>query len=239
MNDPHGFHALLFPHAGGSAAVMHNFSAALKKYFSVHTMELPGRGKRRKERLLYKIDDAIADFATKVPSQGALTFIGHSLGAYLAYMMARYVRCRQPGRQVNLVVISNLPIHLRKCFCEIRQGETSEDKLLDFATYAGGIPDWLKDEPELRSQFLQVLAADLSIADSINQNQDRQLENIPLFVIYGNDDPLLDERVLEWSQYGPGIFKVLSLSGGHFILSDRGEEIAHQIINFVHSQKIN
>ncbi|MDE1477850.1 alpha/beta fold hydrolase [Xenorhabdus bovienii] len=229
-------HLVMFHHAGGNAASMSEFAKGFIDDFNVIQLEMPGRGRRRQESLLYHADQVIEDFASRIPTQGKIILLGHSLGAYIAYLMAAYCRVQSHQRQIILVAISNSPIHCRQRFSYLNSGETTHQQLLQFAKFADQLPDWLRQDPLLLQQFLQVLEADLNVANSINPAQSAPLDNIPLLVIYGTNDPLLPTPPLRWQECTRQAFHLIKLPGGHFILSQQGPQIQKIITDFIGKQ---
>ncbi|SJN57849.1 Thioesterase domain protein [Vibrio ruber DSM 16370] len=96
-------HIILFHHAGGNAASLNMFALHFKQEFNVTMMEMPGRGRRRLEALKETSEQIINDFAKSIPAEGRLILVGHSLGAYMAYLMAGYFRKEMPEREFSLV----------------------------------------------------------------------------------------------------------------------------------------
>ncbi|HEL9845237.1 TPA: hypothetical protein U0R39_005554, partial [Klebsiella pneumoniae] len=99
-------HIAMFHHAGGNAAALD----VLEKHFSnfnVSKFEMPGRGRRRQEALLTDINKVIKDFFPQLPRHCPIIFMGHSLGAYVAYVMAKKYRFNDARQKSMLVVIGN------------------------------------------------------------------------------------------------------------------------------------
>ncbi|MBQ4796782.1 alpha/beta fold hydrolase, partial [Pectobacterium versatile] len=91
-------HMVLFHHAGGNASSMQAIARRFSSAFSTMLMEMPGRGRRRQEALMYDVGAIVDDFAARIPEQGRLILVGHSLGAYIAYLLARHCRRITPER---------------------------------------------------------------------------------------------------------------------------------------------
>lgn len=63
--------------------------------------------------------------------------MGHSLGACIAYVMAKTYRFYDTRQKSMLVVIGNEPIHCRKFFDFTESSEIAKDSLLNFANHLG------------------------------------------------------------------------------------------------------
>jgi surfactin synthase thioesterase subunit len=81
----------LFPHAGGSASFYLPVSRALAPVADVIALQYPGRQERRKEKCLDSIDemaDRMAEILVPLADR-PLVFFGHSMGALIAFEIAR------------------------------------------------------------------------------------------------------------------------------------------------------
>ncbi|WP_338804341.1 alpha/beta fold hydrolase [Xenorhabdus griffiniae] len=215
---------LMFHHAGGNSSIFSDFAKRCFDDFNVIQLEMPGRGRRRHEPLMYCVDHVIKDFASQVPPQGDIVLFGYSLGAYIAYVMASYCRKLSPKRKIILVVISNEPIHCRRKF-SLGAGEFTHQQLLKFTTKLGQLPKWLREESTMLQSFLNVLEADLCVANSISAELSSPLNDIPILVVYGNNDPLLPTPPLRWRECTQKTFNIIEVSGDHFILSEQETQI--------------
>ncbi|VXD08449.1 Surfactin synthase thioesterase subunit [Enterobacterales bacterium 8AC] len=230
-------HIAMFHHAGGNAAALN----VLEKHFSnfnVSKFEMPGRGRRRQEALLTDVNQVIKDFCPQLPRHCPIIFMGHSLGAYIAYVMAKRYRFYDARQKSMLVVIGNEPIHCRKFFYFTESSEISKDSLLNFANHLGQLPDWLRREPILLAQFLRVLSADLQVANSISEEDSAALDDIPVLAFYGREDSLFPSPPERWQECTLQPFRLEGISGGHFISEAQAHEISELTIHFIRENKV-
>ncbi|PHM72168.1 thioesterase II family protein [Xenorhabdus sp. KJ12.1] len=234
-------HLIMFHHAGGNSSIFYDFTKYCSNDFNIIQLEMPGRGKRRLEPLMYHIDDIIEDFSSRIPTNGNIVLFGYSLGAYIAYVISAYCRKKESKRNILLVVISNEPIHCRNkfSFLGIGKQEYQQKMLLQFIQKLGAIPEWLKNSPTMLQRFLRVLEADLYVADSISEEQSFPLDNIPILAMYGNKDPLMNTPPYRWKECTRHKFNLVEVLGGHFILSEKGFEIYKSMIDFIHAITFN
>jgi medium-chain acyl-[acyl-carrier-protein] hydrolase len=87
-----------FPYAGGGASVFLPWSNRIGKDVDVWPIQLPGRENRVSEPCLVSVDDVVTGIADDpdLGFTGRFAFFGHSLGAIIAYEVAR--RLRERGR---------------------------------------------------------------------------------------------------------------------------------------------
>src|SRR5580693_3664644 len=98
---------ICFPHAGGSASYYFPVSAALSPNIEVLAVQYPGRQDRRNEKNLEDIGE-LADraFEAVVPwSKGPVALFGHSMGAIVAFEVARRLE-RNAGISLLALIVS-------------------------------------------------------------------------------------------------------------------------------------
>jgi surfactin synthase thioesterase subunit len=229
------------PHAGGSASDLLDIAKLLCPADQRHLMELPGRGRRRRDPLVYDADAAIDDLEAQLAARFAkaqvspdvpVLFFGHSFGGYLAWILAGRHQRRNPGSAVLVVALSNEPPHMRRNFHSALSSDVSEQastsQLLHFITELGGVPDSIRDTPELLERFYPLLIADLSVADSLPRALDQLRDTLPLVLAHGKDDPIT-ENWAAWADLTTGPHVRLVLPGGHFVVFDSSSALAQAI----------
>jgi surfactin synthase thioesterase subunit len=93
-----------FPYAGGSAAIFREWPREFPESVQVCNVELPGRGRRLFEPpftsmgpLVEEAARALADYLDR-----PFAIFGHSLGALVAFELARYLRVACGARPTHL-----------------------------------------------------------------------------------------------------------------------------------------
>jgi medium-chain acyl-[acyl-carrier-protein] hydrolase len=209
-----------FPHAGGTAAAFRRWPALLGDLVEVVAVELPGRGTRHAERPPATVADAFAAALAAVPPglpAGGYVLFGHSLGALYAFEVARHLAAA--GRPPALLVVSGRngpsrpaeipPLH------QLPDGEFL-DRLASF----GGIPDLVRNEPDLLRLFLPVLRADLRAAETYTRTPGAPLP-CPILAVHGTTDPLVSgPHVAAWQDETTAACTTAELPGGHFCLDE-------------------
>ncbi|CAM8523509.1 thioesterase II family protein [Enterobacter asburiae] len=230
-------HIAMFHHAGGNAAALNVLEEKFSN-FKVIKFEMPGRGRRRQAPLLTNVNQLTKDFFPQLPRHCPIIFMGHSLGAYIAYVMAKKYRSHDARQKILLVVIGNEPIHCRQFFDFTESSENSKDSLIKFANHLGQLPDWLQSEPVLLEQFLRVLSADLQVANSISEEESGTLDDIPVLALFGKEDPLFLSPPQRWQECTLQPFRLEEVPGGHFISEDQAHEISELTKHFIKENKI-
>ncbi|MFI6475750.1 thioesterase II family protein [Streptomyces sp. NPDC050516] len=207
-----------FPHAGGSASFYFPVSAQLASVAEVFAVQYPGRQDRRKE----VGPSDIADFADQVydalrPALTArpTTFFGHSMGATLAFEVAR--RLEADGGELAHLFASGrrAPSRIRD---ENVHRKTDEGIVGELKLLAGTDTALLGDEEILR-MILPAIRSDYQAIETYRCAPDVTVR-APLTVLTGDSDPKtsLDEAEA-WRGHTTGPFDLRVYPGGHFYLT--------------------
>lgn len=211
------------PHAGGSASFFLPVSAALSPGVDVVAIQYPGRQDRRTEQPIADmmvLADRVHEILRHQP-QMPLTLFGHSMGAILAFEVARRleaagvppVRLFASGRRAPSTYRDEA-IH--------RRGDAG---ILAELQRMNGTASSVLDDDEMIRAALPALRADFLAVETYAGAEDRTV-GCPVTVLTGDDDPktTLDEA-MAWERHTSGPFEFRVFSGGHFFLVERSDEI--------------
>jgi medium-chain acyl-[acyl-carrier-protein] hydrolase len=209
---------LCVPHAGGSARVFHGLGLALPGTRMV-PLELPGHGRRMGEPLGSDFGAALDDLVrhSAEHTRGPYVLLGHSLGAMLAFELARH--WTSSGRPPTALVLvgRNSPTWPR-LLPLIHRLDTPA--FMAAIRELGGTPPQLFDSPELVELFAPLLRADLTISETYRLLPGGMLD-CPLWICAGAGDTMVDKLGMrDWSRYTTGRVVVEELPGGHFVLDE-------------------
>lgn len=218
-----GVRLVTLPHAGGSASFFFPLSRALAPEVEVLAVQYPGRQDRRAEPCVDDLD-TLADLisAELLPLAGRpLALFGHSLGAVLAYEVAR--RLERGGVPPHTLVVSG-----RRAPADQR-GEgvhlLSDDALLKTVTELAGEELPVPDE-EVLAAALPSLRADYRAVETYAYRPGPPL-TVPVLALTGDRDTrATPEEARAWSRYTTGPFGLRVFDGGHFYLARRPGQVA-------------
>jgi medium-chain acyl-[acyl-carrier-protein] hydrolase len=205
-----------FPYAGGGASMFRPWTTALAPAIDVYPIQLPGREGRWLEPPLTQIS-ALAPMLSKGLKPLLLppyAFFGHSMGAFVAFELARQLRRDSlPGPAVLIVSGARAP--------QIPDPDPPThglpaDQLLDGLRRLEGIPDELWNHPELVALLLPTLRADLTMCETYVYRDEPPLD-CPL-VAYGGqrDDKVPLEHLTQWKLQTAAPFELRIFPGNHF-----------------------
>jgi medium-chain acyl-[acyl-carrier-protein] hydrolase len=211
---------LCFPCAGAGASLYQSWIGALGPEIDVWPIELPGRESRWGEPLIVRMAPLVQRLVHDLESalEPPFSFFGHSMGAFIAFELARKLR-RDGGPLPTRLIVSaarapqipdsDQPLHAKP-----------DAELLKEIRRLNGIPASLLDTPDLVKILLPTLRADLAVCETYTY-RDRGEPPLSCSVsAYGGaDDHAVPRHFLAgWRHQTTADFNVRIFPGGHFFL---------------------
>ncbi|MCX5375321.1 thioesterase II family protein [Streptomyces sp. NBC_00091] len=208
-----------FPHAGGAASLYRDWSDGLPSGIEVLAARLPARQDRFREPPVEHMDelaDRIAE-ALRPLLDLPYAFFGHSLGADVAYEVARRLEREHAGSPERIFVSGAPAPHIS----EPVDVDSYDDPALVAEIQRLGAPHTeLLDDPELAALLLPSLRADYRLSARYRPTL-AELDPVraPITALVGDADPLVPvEDALQWSRLTTGGFNHRVYPGDHFYL---------------------
>jgi surfactin synthase thioesterase subunit len=210
-----------FPCAGGNPFRFLRWQTLLDSAVEVCAVQLPGRGSRLTEapyRSFPPLIKALSEVIFGEETQ-RFAFFGHSLGALIAFELARYCTSR------GLLTAE----HLFVSGCDAPQYGYTSPRLHDLPDAAfkealrryNGTPAEVLANQELLALLLPVIRADFALAETYEYAPSTAL-NIPITVLAGTlDDQVVPEQVEGWRQETTAKCRVRWLEGDHFFVDSK------------------
>ena len=177
---------------------------------------LPGRGARIAEAPFQRMAPLIQSLAAAIEPylEQPFAFLGHSLGAIVAFELARELRRRKlPLPRLLIVSAARAPQFRRN---HVPPPEPSDEELLREAD--------LPDDAAIRHAVLPALRADTHLYRHYIYTEDAPLP-VPIRAYGGLDDPHISRTHLEaWREQTTESFAVRQFPGGHFYLKEHRAE---------------
>jgi len=207
-----------FPYAGGSAMVYRSWAEKLPDNVELVAIQLPGRGSRRKEQPLSKLSELVEllGLALAGSLNKRFAFFGHSMGALVAFELARLLRREGRALPIHMFISGRSAPQLNRCHAPLYNLPASE--LLKEITELDGTPRELLEHPELMELMLPLLRADFSICDTYEYTDAEPLA-CPISAFGGFQDTGVPRENLEaWREQTSSSFTLRMLTGNHFFL---------------------
>jgi surfactin synthase thioesterase subunit len=216
------------PFAGGSSYSYRELQRYVDDFVRIVALDLPGRGRRFSEPLLTNVHDMVDDVFGQIRDRlnGAYAIYGHSLGAYVGYLLVkRIIHERCP-----------LPLHL---FVSGREGPSVRGKEKDrhllpraefievLKRFEGTTREVLENQ-EMMDLFEPVLRADFQALDTYAYEECEPFD-VPITVMRGSDEHVMREDALRWQDESTKKVSLLEFSGGHFFIFLHAPEICRML----------
>jgi surfactin synthase thioesterase subunit len=207
---------LVLPHAGGNAHGYVQLRAFLPDSVQLLIGQYPGRGARFTEALPRHMDDLAEPIVASLPPDtDDLVVLGHSMGALVAFEVARALT--QAGRPPRAFIASACRAPFLPNPSPVRPHALSDDQLVKVIQARGGTDDGILDEPELREILLPSIRADFAIDDAYQSAGPANSLPCPVTVLGGDADPVVPLQALSrWCEITGHPAALRLLPGGHF-----------------------
>lgn len=214
-----------FSYAGGGAAVYRPWALTLPPSVDVAAVVLPGRESRLREAQLRRMSDLLAALvpALEPHLDRPFAFFGHSMGALVAYELARTLQ--QHGRPVphRLLLSGRRAPHLPEPEPPIHHLDDDAFVTAIQRRY-NGIPPEVLQHRELLELLLPSLRADMAVIETHRPYESArppvQFAG-PISVFGGQDDTRATRQELEgWQAHTRERLVLRQFPGGHFYFND-------------------
>jgi surfactin synthase thioesterase subunit len=208
---------ICFPYAGGGMAAFRAWRDAFTDTVELRVAQLPGRAARWREERFERMPPLIATLAEVIGPllDRPFAFFGHSLGAVVAFEVARCLRERGVAPS-HLFVSGNIAPDLPYPTAPIHQ--LPEDAFLAELRKLHGMPQAVLDSKELLDLMLPVVRSDFALLETYQYEPQAPLP-CPITAFGGSEDPRTTQEGLErWRAQTVGPFHLVMLPGDHFFM---------------------
>lgn len=211
-----------FPFAGGGAISYRGLGNRFGG-INVSTLELPGRGTRFSEPLLYELDHIVDDLFGRIKHRldNGYAFFGHSMGATVAYALTRRIIEEGLPQPKTLFLSGSRGPSLRR---NERRHLLPQKEFFDMLKALGGCPEEILRERELMELYEPVLRADFAVIDT-NRHRESPPLDIPMVIFNGADDSVSADEAREWRRESTRAIRYFEFPGDHFFIFRHWESI--------------
>ena len=211
------FRLFCFPRAGGGASSFRSWPEHCHEEIEVTLVQPPGRENRLREKPLQSMGTLVSSVA------GAMTefldrpyaLFGHSLGAKVAFEVARELRRRELPLPVHLFVAASSGPQVRWRHSLLHPLD-DYDLLQEIQRRYGGIPQEVLADQELCALLMPGLRADLTVIETYQYTEESPLF-LPITCLCGSADWMTPEsEASDWRHQTSSRFRLEVFPGGHF-----------------------
>jgi medium-chain acyl-[acyl-carrier-protein] hydrolase len=216
----------VFPGAGRGPATYRSWSAHLPTGVELCIVHLPGRERRWNEPPFFRFDDlcrTVARALTPALDQ-PFAFLGHSLGALIAFEVGRRLRSSIRVEPRALFVAAHRAPHIPNRLPKIADVPDAEF-VSAIEARQGGQPPVATAQRELVDVMLPTLRADYRVAEEYDYIAAPPLA-CRISAFGGLDDPGVTEDDLDgWRHHTSSTFRLRMMPGGHFFIDRRAATV--------------
>ena len=213
------------PFAGGGASIYRAWATMLPSWIEVCPIQLPGREDRYREAAftnLIGLSRALSRELTPYLDKPFALF-GHSLGALLAFEVARSLRHAEAPAPLAMCLAAYPAPHVPSARAPIHQ--LPDPEFIDQMRRLQGTPDAVLANRELMEFVLPILRADFQACDTYVSAPEPPLA-CPFFVFGGTEDVEVGAPDLErWRELTSGSFSLRMLPGTHFFVQSQRQPL--------------
>lgn len=214
------------PHAGGGSLPYRGWAERLP-HVDVCPVVLPGREGRLSEPAradLAALVRELADALGPVLDHAPYALFGHSMGAWLAFELAREQRRRGASLPVHLFASARRAPGLPDPFEPVHH-LSDDDFVRAVQDRYRAIPERMLERPAFLRMFLPALRADFALLETWSYAEEAPLP-VPITCVRGADDATVSrDEILAWRALTTDDFAVATVPGGHFFLEPERDRV--------------
>ncbi|MEV8423052.1 thioesterase II family protein [Streptomyces niveus] len=211
------------PHAGGAASFFLPVAKALAPGTDVLAVQYPGRQDRRAEKGIDNIPDLADAVAREVRewSDRPVTLFGHSMGATVAFEVARRLR----GTDVDLLGLIVSGRCAPPCTCVATRELSTDENILDEVRRMSGTDAQVLGDDDILRMILPALRSDYAAVQSYRGEPGASVP-YPVVALIGDADPQVPvDDARAWVDHTEADFEIQVFPGGHFYLNDQAPAV--------------
>lgn len=203
----------------------------MQEHFDVVAVQLPGREQRFIDppftSVEQAIDELLPSLTASLSGAGAITIFGHSMGAMLAFELARRLHGRPGFDNCSLVVSGSPPPGQPRT--QEATGLDDDAFIAQVERFSGYSHEALED-PEMRELLLPLLRADVEMHERYRPKNVTPLP-VPITCVRAEQDQLVTVAESHaWQNVTSMPLEYVEVAGGHMYLADDPSELISLLV---------
>ncbi len=215
-----------FPYAGGSEHCYRELDKHLTR-INFRVQALPGRGKLISQTCISRVDVLVDYLFERLKDEiyQPYALFGHSMGAFIAYMLCRKI-CEQ-----NLPKPKSLILSGRKA-PSVQEHELKHKmpspQFREMLKELGGVPDAVWQDEDIMTLFEPIIRADFELLETCAY-QGHDALDVPVHLFLGEDDDVSSDQACAWQKETIHPLTMTYFKGGHFYFQNDSSLLAQTI----------
>jgi surfactin synthase thioesterase subunit len=227
------------PYAGASASLYWKWQPRLPSWIEICPVELPGHGRNITEAPLTTVAAMVERLLPDVQRsiRGPFALFGHSMGAVLAFELARSLERAACGD----LGVTRASLEPRVVFASGTDAPSQRDPRRYLALHSdeailaelrrlAGTPAAVLADAELMELMLPILRADFAACAEYGAERECRVR-CPIEVFGGALDTTTPEGLEGWREHTTADFALRMFSGGHFFIHDDVDQLLEHIVH--------
>jgi medium-chain acyl-[acyl-carrier-protein] hydrolase len=218
------------PYAGAGAGIYRNWTPHLPPGVELLAIQLPARGARFGEPVVTALDELVRQIHAAIAPELSCpcVFFGHSIGALIAFELARSLQRTRSEQLQHLIISGRRAPHLPRLGPSIH--DLPRPEFIALLQAYGGTPPQIMQDADLLTAVIPALRMDFGLSDRYRFRHEAKLR-CNLTLLGGTSDSLVSTADLyPWSWHVDGTTSTHLLDAGHFFIHTRANDVIDVVV---------